>query len=358
MDLSKLKHSKVENLNQDSINSIDLLESNKNLVFTCSDEEIVVYNTETRDRSKLFSSESGNDEIGSIKSTSLNQTEILLATNDKFIHVFDVNTLKQLGKHKFAKDSINCLEVNKQASLLAIGDDTGEIRLIDLRLNPANTESSLTLKKTLAKHENICFTLKFNPLNENELFSGSFDCSIIKWDTRFVKNNKSAMKKQFQVGELMGKLDSQKEKEKNLISSMTPCFVHSLHFYEKQNANVLCCGIENGLCLALNPISLEYLSCKQLQPFNCALTQLESFESLSRLRKEIDQDRKVFMAGGNGKSIEFAFVSNKNEIVKEPEAAIAHGDKINCIKYREEKLYVADTSNDLIIYDFNDVLFK
>ena len=155
----------------------------------------------------------------------------------------------------------------------------------------------------------------------------------------------------------MGKLESQKDREKNLISSMTPCFVHSLHFSEQQNTKVLCCGIENGLCLALNPVSLEYLSCKQLQPFNCALTQLESFESVNRLKKDFDQDRKVFLAAGNGKTIEFASVSDKNEFLKESEG-IAHRDKINCIKYREEKLYVADTSNDLTIYDFNDILFK
>jgi len=105
---------------------------------------------------------------------------------------------------------------------------------------------SVKLKKNLSTHTNICSDLKFNPSNESELFSCSFDCSVVKWDMRLVKKSSAESKANFlckiEIGETLSEINSTKlapnrqtnySVEDLLISTMTPCFVHS-------NLDILC----------------------------------------------------------------------------------------------------------------------
>ena len=268
MSLSeKIKKSLIENLNNNSINNIEFLGENKITLITCSDEDIILFNQSTNAKQTLYIG-SGNkknepDEITNLKYFQTNQ---LFATNGKYLHLFDINQLKLIDKFKFCNDTINCIELGQKNQVITLGDDSGQVKLIDLRVNPVKSTSvSLTLKKTLNQHKNICYALKYHPTRENELFSGSFDCSILKWDTRFV-NKSNASIAEIDLTQTVKKLT---EKNNDLLNvySMTPCFVHKLFFSKPSMPDfdsMLICGIENGLCLAFDPSSLELCSFNQL----------------------------------------------------------------------------------------------
>ena len=156
------------------------------------------------------------------------------------MQIFDLNTLKQLSNYKISRDTINSIEINK--NLIACSDDLGEIKLLDLR-----EKTLLTNKKVLKKHENICYCVKFNPLNDNELFSGSFDSTILKWDLRSLK-----CVSQININEVMTK--HQDSTNDSFISNMTPCFVHSLSFTYLNQQSVLLAGISLNFYLMKHSI--------------------------------------------------------------------------------------------------------
>ena len=231
--------------------------------------------------------------------------------------------------------------------MLACCDDSGKINLLDLKYSADTKLPNLTLKKSLIDHENICSSVKFNPNNEFELFSGSFDCSILKWDIRYVKSNsKKSYLKKINISETLLKLNGPNN-ENALISSMTPCFVHTL----KIDNSLLFCGIENGVCMIFNITTGDYVDHIQMQSLNCALTQIESL----KLPNATSNSENFKVLGGNAKIIEFLNLKNGNKLEKVESLKINHGHKINCLKSFNKKLFLADTSNNLTIYDLSNL---
>jgi hypothetical protein len=112
------------------------------------------------------------------------QLNLLFVSNEANLHLFNVNNngqTKHLNKFKFCKETINAIEIQNghYSPLIGLCDDSGEIKLCDLRQNNEKQEASLTLRKKLtAHHPDICSTIKFNSSNHYELFSGSFDCTL------------------------------------------------------------------------------------------------------------------------------------------------------------------------------------
>jgi len=111
---------------------------------------------------------------------------------------------------------------------------------------------TVTLRKSLASHMNICSGLKLNPASDNELFSCSFDCTVIKWDLRAVKRSAESPNpflNQIKVDETLIEINRKETTNDLLISTMTPSFVHCNFFihelfssnkvYPIQKANTL-----------------------------------------------------------------------------------------------------------------------
>jgi len=223
-----------------------------------------------------------------------------------------------------------------------------------MRLNQGKTglESTLTIRKKMNGHTNICSSLKFNPLNDYELFSGSFDCSILTWDIRSTKS----YSKKINTTDILAELN--KNEENNLVSSMTPSFVHTLHLVHSNSEPILLAGIENGLCLAFKIDLFKFACSEQLQSFNCALTQLNDFFLNDKMKLEGAYNSENILFGcGNGKTIEFFYFKKENnndiKVQKFDEFKIDHCKKINLEKSFDKKLFVEDTSSKLTIYDFN-----
>jgi WD40 repeat protein len=348
---------KIKNLhkNEESINSIQskTIDNETNLLFTCCDDEINIYNTSNKTKTLLFSAnEQTNTEINQLKLSN----DLLYAANLEYLQIFDINTLKQLQNYKISRETINSIEFNQTETLIACSDDLGEIKLLDLRV-----KNLLANKKVLKKHANICSSVKFNPLNDNELFSGSFDSTIAKWDIRG-----SSRLNKISVSDVLMEKQQQQNDENSFLSTMTPCFVHSLCFTSLNQQPVLLAGIENGLCLSFNASTCECLTLKQVKYLNCGLTSIVSING-SNLNKKFQNYLKIvdsndmFVSCGNDQFIEFFYLNNKlNDsslatIEKLNKFKINHGYKINYTLVQDNKLYVCDTTDELTVYNI-DVL--
>lgn len=325
------------------------------LFFTCDDNTINLHNTETNTNQVLYSGakNKSKDEFSYLKCFSLGSSvnKYLFASNDQFLQLFDINTFKQVNKYKFSKETINCIELNQARNVIGCCDDSGEIKILDIRIKASKNKTpmtlpTITLKKTFTSHSNICSMLKFNPTNENEIFSSSFDCSVIKWDLRSAKNSEKPYLNAININDTIRDINKSKDSEDFLISTMTPCFVHCLDLIEKENKSLLFCGIENGLCILYDAENCSYLDHSQLQKFNCGLTQLTQASSMNG----------TLVGSGNGKTIEFFDLDKSStcySIRKLDDFKIDHNDKVNCLRYFNKKLFVADTTDDVTIYDLN-----
>jgi WD40 repeat protein len=314
-------------LHDNSINSIQI---NGDILYTCCEDQLKSYSQETSKQETLFKSESG--DIGIIK---LLDDSHLLLTNSNDLHLFDVDSLKQTNKYKFCKDTINTIDVNKGKTILACGDDTGHVKLMDLRIQ-ANSQIEIKLKNTLKKHTNLCYSLKFNQSNEHELMTSSYDCTVAKWDLRNLKSFSSCVN----VNEI---LEATMQSETiEFISTMTPCFVHTLQFAHEDRLLV---GIETGLCLGLDSENLAFKFSKQLQKPNSALTNMVFM-----------QDLRLWACSGNDGYIRFFKVIRETDsLILLDDPVLEHGFKVNCLLYAQMKLYVGDTTNNVTIYDLAQI---
>ena len=78
----------------------------------------------------------------------------------------------KLQKHTFNTDDINQITVNLKSSYLAAADDSGEVKIMDIRQH--------CLYKTLRSvHTNICSSMQFNPCRPWEVISGGLDSKIV-----------------------------------------------------------------------------------------------------------------------------------------------------------------------------------
>ncbi|KAL2631009.1 hypothetical protein R1flu_015695 [Riccia fluitans] len=102
----------------------------------------------------------------------------LYAAAGSAIHCLDLrlgSSGRELQKYDFSTDEINQVVVNHKATYLAAGDDSGEIKVIDL--------SNHKLYKTLrGGHTTICSAVQFHSQRPWEVISGGLDSKIVKWD--------------------------------------------------------------------------------------------------------------------------------------------------------------------------------
>lgn len=72
-------------------------------------------------------------------------------------------------------DEINSLALSPNGTYLAAADDSGEIKVINVRTHQ--------LHKTLkGAHTNICAAVAFRPHHPWELLSGGLDAQVVRWN--------------------------------------------------------------------------------------------------------------------------------------------------------------------------------
>ncbi|ESO09659.1 hypothetical protein HELRODRAFT_92232 [Helobdella robusta] len=167
-----------------------------------------------------------NDDIMCIKCSVKNPEQVFVSASHKVI-VYDLKYLdKPLQELSFAEDEINEISLNGEESHLAAAEDSGNIKVFDLRANK--------LMKTLRNHENICSGVSFRPNRAAELLSCSFDQKLIHWE--YLKSKSFCILNMQEVG-------AQPDDEENYL--VNPPFIHSLSV--NCSGSLVACGTENAL---------------------------------------------------------------------------------------------------------------
>ncbi|KAI9239915.1 MAG: WD40-repeat-containing domain protein [Podila humilis] len=78
-----------------------------------------------------------------------------------------------------AEDEINQIQVNHRATFLASCDDSGDVRILDLKTHK-------WMRPLERKHSNIAMSVQFIPKKELQALSGGMDKLVVAWD--FYKN--------------------------------------------------------------------------------------------------------------------------------------------------------------------------
>lgn len=99
---------------------------------------------------------------------------LLYASHGETVSVLDPRNLKEPVKElqNVGEDEINSLSVNEVGSSLALADDTGAVRVVDLEMGK--------VCRTLRKHTNICSSVAFRPQRPQSLVSAGLDMQVRK----------------------------------------------------------------------------------------------------------------------------------------------------------------------------------
>lgn len=80
-----------------------------------------------------------------------------------------------LQRYAFNSEEINSLAISSNGSYLAAADDSGEVKVIDLRTQQ--------MHKTLRGcHDNICSAVAFRPHHPWDVMSGGLDARLVRWN--------------------------------------------------------------------------------------------------------------------------------------------------------------------------------
>ncbi|XP_061638343.1 WD repeat-containing protein 53 [Phyllopteryx taeniolatus] len=100
---------------------------------------------------------------------------ILYASHGDTVSVLDPRNLKGAVKEfaNVGEEEINALALNESGSTLALADDSGTVRILELPEGKAC--------RTLRRHTNICSSVAFRPHRPNNLLSAGLDMQVMLW---------------------------------------------------------------------------------------------------------------------------------------------------------------------------------
>ncbi|KAL1260158.1 hypothetical protein QQF64_007985 [Cirrhinus molitorella] len=101
---------------------------------------------------------------------------MLYASHGQSVSVLDTRNLKAAVTEltDVGEEEINWLSVNESGGLLAVADDSGAVRVVDLQLKK--------VIRTLRKHDNICSSVTFRPHRPQSLVSAGLDMQVLLWN--------------------------------------------------------------------------------------------------------------------------------------------------------------------------------
>lgn len=99
----------------------------------------------------------------------------LYVSHGETVSVVDPRNLKSTVQEfvGVGEEEINALGLNETGSTLAVADDSGAVRILDI--------PSGKMCRTLRRHTNICSSVVFRPQRPNNLVSAGLDMQVILW---------------------------------------------------------------------------------------------------------------------------------------------------------------------------------
>lgn len=228
----------------------------------------------------------------------------------------------------FNSDEINQIDINPKGSFICAGDDSGEIKVIDVE--------KLCLYKTLNRqHSNICSTLKFNPRKPWEMFSGGLDCLLIRWD---FSRGRPLFTVDVQTSDREGDKNSEEQTLKSYM--VNPAMVHSIDVFRSTHSVV--CGLGNGSVSVYSSLLPKKLEAVCSAPFHST--------SVAFICCVETSNNHFIVSGGNDEKICVSrLVYNKKSTLVKPQQkqqsrlgqATGELDLIACIEHQSKINWMA-----------------
>ena len=112
-----------------------------------------------------------------------NKTILLTVTANGLIHEIHSTSLKILQKLEDKGNSLTCVDYSIDGNLFATGGNEKIVKLYDDTTKTIISKLE-SYKYNTSGHSNNIFAIKFNPYNQNMLFSGGWDNTIVFYDIR------------------------------------------------------------------------------------------------------------------------------------------------------------------------------
>ncbi|KAH0696972.1 hypothetical protein KY290_014397 [Solanum tuberosum] len=198
-----------------------------------ADEDGCVCWFDLRCKDKIFTMDVGNgNPVSSICFKPGNEDVVYVSLGSE-VKCFDVNMVtasKLLHSYNYNKDEINQIACSSKSSFLAAADDSGDVKIIDIRQNH--------MYKTLrGGHTSICSSVQFIPWRPWEVITGGLDSKFVLWDF-----SKGRPRKIWDFGTL------NTGNKGNTGQCLNPAFVHALALPEVDVVDkfVKICAVARG----------------------------------------------------------------------------------------------------------------
>ncbi|MCI4390580.1 hypothetical protein PGIGA_G00124250 [Pangasianodon gigas] len=101
---------------------------------------------------------------------------LLYVSHGETVSILDPRSLKKPVEElkDVGEDEINSLSVSETGASLALADDSGTVRVVDLQTGKVS--------RTLRKHTNICSSVAFRPQRPQSLVSAGLDMQVMLWN--------------------------------------------------------------------------------------------------------------------------------------------------------------------------------
>lgn len=111
---------------------------------------------------------------------------LLYVSHGETVSILDPRNLRKPAEElkDVGEDEINSLSVSETGASLALADDSGAVRVVDLQTGKVS--------RTLRKHTNICASVAFRPQRPQSLVSAGLDMQVR--DTDFTRRHKYKIK--------------------------------------------------------------------------------------------------------------------------------------------------------------------
>eukprot|EP00118_Oscarella_pearsei_P002321 m.10232 g.10232 ORF g.10232 m.10232 type:complete len:325 (+) comp22051_c0_seq1:42-1016(+) len=257
----------------------------------------------------------------------------LISSSDTHIWLYDARTPsgRPVATWNENEEEINQISTNVSGEYAAACDDSGEIKIIDLRQN--------RLYRTLRRaHANICTSVQFHPTRHAQLVSGGLDAHVVLWD--FVKAR---------CLEKVSMVNGQ-----NHGQFVNPPLVHSIGMHAGGEGVAAALGDSAVSWFHLGKRSVLHV-CSLTDRHTASVSQV-TFASQSRSGR-----KDILISGGNdGKIVRWDIgdlIMEKREVDSFESGELAwtqeHGSKINWLatSCAMPVLYVADQTSDVSVYE-------
>ncbi|CAN4082215.1 unnamed protein product [Withania somnifera] len=202
------------------------------LIATAAEDGCVCW-FDLRRKEPIFTMDIGNGNPVSSICFNPGNEDILYVSLGSEVKCFDVNMVtasKLLHSYNYNKDEINQIACSSKSSFLAAADDSGDVKIIDIRQN--------RIYKTLRDgHTSICSSVQFIPWRPWEVITGGLDSKFVLWDF-----SKGRARKIWDFGTL------DTGNKGNTGQCLNPAFVHALAVPKVDVVNkfVKICAVARG----------------------------------------------------------------------------------------------------------------